>query len=76
MGDKKGTKEVFAELPGMADTIRMSDYETLLVPFVLARRKEQPTIFDLVGEYPLIRSFLCSVSIFQKKALLCIVSSI
>lgn len=60
-GDEKGRKEIFAELPGLGDTIRMSDHETLLVPFPLPRMREKPIIFDLVGEYPLIRSLLCSI---------------
>jgi hypothetical protein len=61
-GEQKGSKQVFVELPGLGDTIRMTEHSTLLVPFPLARSQERPIIFDLVGQYPLIRSFLCSVS--------------
>ena len=62
-GEKKGVKEIFAELPGFGDTIRLSDHGTLFVPFALARNPAQPTFLDLFGEYPLVRSLITAVNI-------------
>lgn len=65
-GEKKGTKEVFAELPGFGDTIRLSDHNTLFVPFALARNPANPSLLDSMGEYPLVRSLLPAVLDFHE----------
>lgn len=62
-GEKKGQKEIFAELPGYGDTIRLSDHGTLFVPFCSTRDPKEPSILDLFGEYPLVRSLLSMVKI-------------
>lgn len=60
-GDKKGSKEIFAELPGFGDTIRLTEHNTLLVPFGISRNEKMKSINDYLGEYPLMRSLLFSV---------------
>ena len=62
-GDKKGNREVFADLPGYSDTIRMTDHETLLVPMALTRYMKYGSVLDITGRYPLIRTFLGFVSL-------------
>lgn len=60
-GEKKGTKEIFADIPGLGDTIRFSDHDTLLVPIAVLRRSKYTSVMDLLGKYPKIRSFLFSI---------------
>ena len=56
---------MFVNLPGHGDTIRLTDKNTLLVPFCLARHNKYG-LHDLLGEYPALRSFISIVSlIFQ-----------
>ncbi len=60
-GEKKGTKEIWADLPGFGDTIRLSDHGTLFVPFALAMPPGTPSLLGMLGEYPLVRSLLAAV---------------
>ena len=60
-GDKKGLREVFFEMPGLGDTIRMTEDETLLVPIAVARRSKYLSIADLLSDYPMIKNFLGKV---------------
>lgn len=60
-GTNKGSKEVFLDLPGHGDTIRLSKHNTLLVPFV---DKLNPFL-NYFGEYPLIRSILVAIIDFE-----------
>jgi len=66
-GDRKGLREVFAELPGLGDTIRMTDNETLLVPIAAARRSKYLSVADLFSNYPMVRNFLGKVKIFRER---------
>jgi len=68
-GDKRGTREVFIEMPGLGDTIRMTEYETLLVPIAAARRLKYLSITDLLSEYSMLRNFLGTV-FFRKRIFL------
>jgi len=60
-GEKKGTKEIWTELPAIGDTIRLSDHGTLFVPFALTTPPGTPSLLGMLGEYPLVRSLLASV---------------
>lgn len=62
---KGGSKEVFVNLPGHGDTIRLTDKNTLLVPFCLARHNKYG-LHDLLGEYPALRSFISIFLNFHK----------
>ncbi len=55
-GEKKGKKEVFIDLPGFGDTIRLTDHNTLMAPTVAVRCGKFPSILDMFGKYPLIRT--------------------
>jgi hypothetical protein len=57
-GDKKGKTEVFANLPGFSDTIRLTEHGTLLVPFALVRYSKLFSLLDLTGKYPFIRKLI------------------
>ena len=61
-GNKKGTKEVFADLPGFSDNIRLTQHGTLLVPFAALR--SSTSVLDLFGTYPQLRSILGTVRTF------------
>ena len=61
-GDKKGTKELFADLPGFSDNIRLTDQNTLLVPFAVVRNNIFGSFLDLFGRYPFIRTLISYVS--------------
>ena len=65
-GDKKGLREIFAELPGLGDTIRMTDNETLLVPIAAVRRSKYLSVADLFNNYPMARNFLGKVNVFRE----------
>jgi hypothetical protein len=49
---------VFAYLPGFSDTIRLTDHNTLLVPFALVRYSKLFSLLDLLGKYPFIRKLI------------------
>jgi len=53
-GSKKGKREIFVDLPGFGDTIRLTDKNTLLVPIAATR----VPILELTGKYPIIRHLL------------------
>jgi len=55
---KKGSREVFIELPGFGDTIRLTDKKTLMVPLAATRASKFTSLLDLTGKYPFIRHFL------------------
>jgi hypothetical protein len=57
-GEKKGSREVFIELPGFGDTIRLTDKKTLMVPLAAARASKFTSLLDLTGKYPFIRHLL------------------
>jgi hypothetical protein len=62
-GSKKGQTEIFIEnMPGFGDTIRLTDHDTLLVPFASARNALHSSALDMIGEYPFIRSLVTAVS--------------
>jgi hypothetical protein len=56
-GPKKGKTEVFAELPGLSEAIRLSDRDTLLVPFV-AVFPVSPSLMGYLGRFALFRPIL------------------
>jgi len=60
---------VFIEMPGLGDTIRMTEYETLLFPIAAARRSKYLSITDLLSEYSMLRNFLGTV-FFRKRIFL------
>lgn len=49
-------------MPGFGDTIRLTDHNTLLVPFATARNALHSSVIDMIGEYPFIRSLITAVS--------------
>lgn len=57
-GDKKDTSELFANLPGFSDTIRLTPQGTLLVPFGVARYSIIYSLLDLLGKLPFARNLL------------------
>ena len=57
-GSKKGVREVFVDLPGFGDTIRLSERETLMVPIVSARHSIFASPMDIFGKYPLVRTLM------------------
>lgn len=63
-GANKGKVDVFAVLPGLSDTIRLSSRQTLLVPFVVSRYSSIYSLLDLFGDLPLIRNLIGSVRFF------------
>ena len=60
-GDKKGTTELFVNLPGFGDTIRLTDRQTLLAPLAIPRLSILTSILDLAGKFPSLRNFIGSV---------------
>jgi hypothetical protein len=62
-GPKKGDLEIFINLPGSPDNIRITEHGTLLVPLVMARSSDitRTTLLDLFGEYPLVRKIMSTV---------------
>jgi hypothetical protein len=62
-GEKKGKREVFIELPGFGDTIRLTDKQTLMVPLAGARASKFTSMLDLTGKVPFIRHLLGYVNI-------------
>lgn len=65
-GSKKGEVEVFLNLPGFPDNIRLTPHDTLLVSFAAVRQPHRSirSLMDFLGEYPMIRAILASVSFF------------
>jgi adipocyte plasma membrane-associated protein len=61
-GDKKGRREVFADIPGAGDTIRLSSKNTLLVPFVSVRNPNTLSLMDTLSTHPWIRTALFMVN--------------
>ena len=57
-GSKKGQKEVFVNLPGFGDTIRLTEKNTLLAPIVIPRVSQYSSILDLLGKRPFLRNLL------------------
>lgn len=55
---------MFAILPGFSDTIRLTDHNTLLVPFALVRYSKLFSLLDLLGKYPFIRKLIGVVNKF------------
>ena len=49
-------------MPGFGDTIRLTDHNTLLVPFASARNAIHSSVLDMIGEYPFIRWLVTAVS--------------
>jgi hypothetical protein len=64
-GPKKGTVEIFLNLPGFPDNIRLTSYFSLLVSFAAVRQPHRiiRSLMDFLGEYPTIRAILASVSL-------------
>lgn len=60
-GPQQGKTEIFANLPGFSDTIRMTDRQTLLVPFAVVRCSIFYSFLDLLGKLPLVRNMILSV---------------
>jgi hypothetical protein len=60
-GDKKGKVELFANLPGFGDNIRLTDRQTLMVPFSAVRKSEYASVLDLLSAYPSVRNFMGKV---------------
>jgi len=58
--EEKGLKETFANIPGLGDTIRLTDQKTLLVPIAMTRRGKYSFLPDVMGRFPSIRSFIGS----------------
>ena len=54
MGASKGNREIFLDLPGFGDTIRLTEMKTLLVPIAATR----VPILEFTGKYPIIRHLL------------------
>jgi hypothetical protein len=63
-GERKGQREVLANLPGFPDNIRLSDHKTYLVAFAMVRFPNSfySSLMDALGEYPWIRRAIASVS--------------
>lgn len=59
-GEKKAKVELFAHIPGFGDTIRLTEKNTLLVPFAAVR----PNVLDYLAEWPFIRNMLANVFFF------------
>lgn len=59
-GTKQGHKEVFLNLPGFADNIRISPFNTLFVAFANVRQPKRwpQSLLDFLGEYPTIRTLI------------------
>ena len=53
-------------MPGFGDTIRLTQHNTLLVPFAATRHSRFESVLDLLGEWPLVRSVLSSVLNLRK----------
>lgn len=66
-GEKQGKSEIFTNLPGFPDNIRITDHKTLLVALVVTRATDitRRSILDLLGEYPKIRTIVGTVCNFQ-----------
>jgi hypothetical protein len=60
-GEKQGMSEVFTDLPGFGDTIRMTELQTLLVPFGIARYSYFHSMLDLLGKIPFVRNLILNV---------------
>lgn len=58
VGEKKGRVELFANIPGFGDTIRLTEKNTLLVPFASVRPS---IILDYLAEWPSIRNMILNV---------------
>lgn len=56
-GPYKGKSEVFAELPGLGDAIRLTDLNTLLVPFVVVFPKHG-SLSGYIGKFPVLRTLI------------------
>ena len=68
-GAKQGVREIFADLPGHSDNIRLTpNRDSYLVPMPLARTSTG--LLDLFGRYPLVRTFFGYVSFFVKQVCL------
>lgn len=66
-GEKKGTTEIFINnMPGFGDTIRLTDHNTLLVPFAATRHDKFKSLLDMFGEWPYLRSLMSSVFNLRK----------
>lgn len=65
-GEKKGTVETFANLPGFSDNIRLTERQTLLVPFAITRNNYFGSLLDRTGRFPFIRKFLSYFIDFSK----------
>ena len=68
-GPKKGSKEVFARLPGLSDAIRLTEHNTLLVPFVYVI-PVSPSLTGYLGRFSIFRAILSFVDIFHTPHLL------
>lgn len=63
-GPKKGQTEIFMDnLPGFSDTIRLTDKNTLLLPFAAVRNSREASLLDMLSEYPFVRLIISSVMI-------------
>lgn len=62
-GEKRGKVELFANLPGCGDTLRLTSKQTILSPFAIVRDSKYALILDLFGSYPVIRNFLGTVKL-------------
>ena len=56
-GPNKGKKELFAELPGFSESIRLTEYNTVLVPFLAVIPKE-PSLFGYLSKFAPFRAIL------------------
>ena len=66
-GEKEGHKEIFVNLPGLGDTIRLTSHNTILAPISIVRQPGKFSIVDFFSKYPTIRNIFGSVSYFKKK---------
>lgn len=60
-GENQGKVDLFAILPGFADTIRLTPKNTLLVPFGVSRHSNFYSLLDLLGSLPILRNVIGTV---------------
>ena len=67
-GKDENLTEVFLNLPGHADNIRLTEHGTLFVPFAVLRQDKWSSILDLLGEHPfhVVRNILGHVNYLKQ----------
>lgn len=73
-GSKKETSEVFLNLPGSSDNLRLTDHGTLLVPLASPRSSDwiSTTIIDFIVRCRIIRAIMHKVKIFRFLKFICL----